>query len=286
MSMEDSHDSVGPFTGFGNFLRKELRDWWKSWRLIVVFAVMTLILSMMVFKGYKNVQEKEQLLPGQTKELIATRLLLVVFEPPPNVAGLVVQIFIMIFSTMGLMTNEKSSGTLAWNLSKPLGRTGLFVAKWLAATIMLWLCMCVGPVTVASICMKAYHKIDVDIVKMAPVVGASVAWIALWVLLSLTVSLRFQSQAAVAGIMIAFWAAPNLFGVLLRWVFGDEAYSYIVDRLATNSPFWSYELFADADLFRFGRPEPKNIFIYAWAVWMVVLSVISLRIFNRQEIGA
>src|SRR5258708_7134651 len=45
---------VGPFTGFGNFFGKELTDWWKSWRLIIVFAIPTLIVTLMVFFAFSD----------------------------------------------------------------------------------------------------------------------------------------------------------------------------------------------------------------------------------------
>ncbi len=283
--------AVGPFTGFGNFLLKEFRDWWKSWRLIIIFALMTLLLTAMVFFGFSNyLKFKQMRMPGAeapSDQLLATSFMLEVFNIQRG-PGLILQIFMIIFSTMGLLTVEKATGTLAWNLSKPLGRTGLLFAKWLAATTMLWLGMCVLPMTIAYTCMSLYHHITPDFDRIAPIVGAACAWIGLWVLLALTISLGFESQAAVAGIIIAFWAVPNLLGVLLGQVIGDESMSWVVDRLATNSPIWAYSLFADKQLYAPWEHAPvwKNIYLYSFAVWTVVLSVLSVRIFNRQEIGA
>jgi ABC-type transport system involved in multi-copper enzyme maturation permease subunit len=281
--------SVGPFTGFGNFLQKEFRDWWKSWRLIVVFGVMTLLLTLMVFFGFTSFAKWQRnfiaRMGGEvpSDELIATRFILQLFEHGP---ALVLQILIVIFSTMGLLTLEKSTGTLAWSLTKPVGRTGLLLAKWLAATAMLWLSMCVLPMSIGCVCMYAYHHITPDLAMIAPIVGVACAWIGLWVLLSLTISLGFQSQAAVAGIIITFWAVPDLFGVLMGEVIGEEAKKWVVDRLATNSPFWAYDLFADKKLFFFGHPDPQNIYYYAFAAWAVVLAALAVTIFNRQEIGS
>ncbi len=288
MSVESSIAAVGPFTGFGNFLAKELRDWWNSWRLIVVFLIMTTLLVLMVFFAFKDELDGPMIpFTGTTNsppshELIATRFLLQTWSPG---GGLVLQIFIIIFSTMGLLTTEKSSGTLAWNLTKPLGRTGLLVAKWLAGTSVLWLAMCVFPLLIAIICMALGHGITPIFSKLFPVIAGAFLWIGLWVLLALTISLGFQSQAAVAGILLAFWIIPNLFGLLMRQVLGQDTMSFIVDRLATNSPFWSYDLFADDDLFLYKLPPRKNVFYYAFVAWFIVLSVVSLRIFNRQEIS-
>jgi ABC-type transport system involved in multi-copper enzyme maturation permease subunit len=280
---------VGPFTGFGNFLMKECRDWWNSWRLIIIFAIPTLILTLMVFFGFTEVLSAMERMNAagqqtQTREDIATRMVLGFMMDH----GLtILMIFIMIFSTMGILTAEKSTGTLAWNLTKPLGRTGLFVAKWLVATLAIWVAMCVVPSLIAAICMTSYHHITPQYAKMVPVIAASFTWIGLWVLLVLAISLGFQSQGAVGGIMIAFWAVPNLLGLLMGEVLGKETRDWILDRLATNAPFFMPQIVADRSLFHFfERPEWKNVWLWSFGVWVVFLWVISLRIFNRQEVGS
>jgi ABC-type transport system involved in multi-copper enzyme maturation permease subunit len=280
---------VGPFTGFGNFLAKECRDWWSSWRLIIIFAIPTLVLTLTVFFGFSEmVRMFEQFPPGggraaPTKEAIATHVVLGFMIDHGQT---ILMIFIIIFSTMGILTVEKSTGTLAWNLTKPLGRTGLFVAKWLVATTAIWLAMSVLPALIASACMSAYHHVTPDYTKMAPIIAASYAWIGLWVLLILTISLWFQSQGAVGGIMIAFWAVPNLLGILMGEVLGKETRDWILDRLATNAPFFLPQFVGDKSLFFFQKTETKDVWLWSFGVWFVVLWVLSLRIFNRQEVGS
>ena len=216
--------AVGPFTGFGNFFRKELGDWWKSWRFLIVLIVMTVIAEFIVFFTYDLAGRFRRDFQGQI-ELPSEQLVVTISalgSLNPHAPGIVLQILIIIFSTMGIMAVEKSSGTLAWSLTKPLGRTGLLVAKWLAATMMLWLAMCVVPILISTISISAYYGINPYFDKMAPVVGSAFAWIALWVLLSLTISLGFRSQAAVAGILVAFWLVPYIFGVLMGRCWGTK----------------------------------------------------------------
>jgi hypothetical protein len=111
-------------------------------------------------------------------------------------------------------------------------------------------------------------------------------------LLVLTISLGFQSAPAVGGIAIACWIVPFLFGTLMGAVFGDETRDWILDRFAPRSPFWAFPLVADKDLVGLSQfrghaaTEWKMVWIYAFGVWSVVLAVFSLRVFNRQEIGA
>src|SRR5258708_34521659 len=113
MSQLRSHDEsdandapVGPFTGFGNFFRKELTDWWKSWRLILVFAIPTLVQVLVAIFTYedrmemiKRFAERENF--GVTKQFVATAVLLEQFMAP------ILFIFIIIFSTMGILATEK-----------------------------------------------------------------------------------------------------------------------------------------------------------------------------------
>lgn len=187
---------------------------------------------------------------------------------------------------MGLLTSEKATGTLAWNLTKPLGRTGLFVAKWLSATMVIWLVSCLLPVVVATLCMIGYNRVTPDFSKMLPVVAISLVWVALWVQLVLTISLGFQSPAAVGGIAIAFWIVPFLFGTLMGEVFGNETRDWILDRLPTRLPFWAAPLVADQHFLIFDREKDwKEVWLYAFGIWTVMLTVFSLRVFNRQEIG-
>ena len=288
--LTDIENPVGPFTGFGNFFRKELQDWWKSWRFLIIIIVMSVIMLAIALFVLPNVLEHErhprQGEPAPSKELMATRLLVILLnEDGP---GLILYIVIIILSTMGLLTVEKSTGTLAWNLTKPLGRTGLLLSKWFAATLMLWIGMCIIPLLLASVAMGVIHGVFPEMAKVVPVIAAASAWIGLWVLLSLTISLGFHSQAAVAGIMFAVWIVPNVLGGLVGLALDDkEAMKWILDRLGTNSPYWAWDMFADKTLsFRREVPESKSVWIWAFSAWFVGLWAFTLRVFNRQEIGS
>lgn len=276
---------VGPFTGFGNFFRKELTDWWKSWRLLVVFLVVTLIQVAQVFTEYSRRVQNARYIYGDEKNVppesvIATSVLVDQQYQVP-----ILFIFIIVFSTMGILTSEKSTGTLAWNLTKPLGRTGVFLAKLFAATLMLWIAMCILPITLASFCLTVFYDVTPEFRLLAPIVAPAIAWIGFWVLMILTISLGFQSQGAVGGIAIACWVVPWIFNELMGSVFGTETRNWLMDRFGPNAPFWSYYTFADAQLWRH-KGEVKNVYHYFFAGWTIVLGVFSLRVFNRQEIGA
>lgn len=310
---------VGPFTGFGNFFRKEVTDWWKSWRLIVVFIIPTLITVLIVFTVYDEMErslkrnqnreevraernagpagkndgaivrddrDKDRELPID-KRAVATVLILFMFIFMP-----LFYVFIIIFSTMGLLTTEKSTGTLAWNLTKPLGRTGLFIAKWLAATLMLWLACCFLPVFLSSLALKAYHGVFPEFDTVFMVVAVSFAWVGFWVLMVMMISLGFQSQAAVGGIALACFLIPFLFFDIMGEVFGKESRDLVLDRWAPRSPSWAFPLvargvFRNPELMRgLDAEKMSTIWVASFIVWFTLMSAFSLRIFNRQEIGS
>jgi ABC-type transport system involved in multi-copper enzyme maturation permease subunit len=279
---------VGPFSGFGNFFRKELRDWWNSWRLILIFLIPTIIEVLVVLFPYRHLMRQDVAIAltidGDVRKGVATFFLTSIFVD----LNAALFILIIIFSTMGILTTEKTSGTLAWNLTKPLGRTGLFVAKWLGATVAIWVAAIVLPVVVATAVMIGYNGVTPDFANIAAVVGIAAAWVGFWVLFILTISLGFRSQAAVGAIAIAFWIVPFVFGILIGEVFGEETKRWIMDRLATRSPFWAASIVLDQNFLLFARSEMtqwKTVWLYAFAVWTVVLTLFSLRVFSRQEIG-
>ena len=288
--VKDHLPKVGPFTGWTTFLRKEIRDWLKSWRLIVVLVIFNLIMSGLVFFAYPefaNIARKY--FDSKTAELIATQFLANYFRQ----GMLVLMIFTIIFASMGLLTVEKSTGTLAWNLTKPLGRTGLFFAKWLSATSMLWLSMIVIPMCFGFLAMALYRNLIAQFVLLVPLMVAAFGWIGIWVLLILTISLGFRSQAAVGAITIAFWAVPNLLSLLIGEIIGKEPQDWLLNHLGTNAPFWAFEIFIDPSLTTpidavesHKSHEIHRLWIYVSVSWFVLLAVISQFIFTKQEISS
>jgi hypothetical protein len=79
---------------------------------------------------------------------------------------------------------------------------------------------------------------------------------------------------------------------LIGQALGKDVAEWILDRFAPNSPFWAFPLVADSDLrmvHRVGGEDAERkstIWVASFAVWTVVLTVLSLRIFNRQEVGS
>ena len=147
--------------------------------------------------------------------------------------------------------------------------------------------MCVLPISIASLLIMTISGVTPEFSKMAPIVGASLLWIGFWVLLMLTISLFFQSQAAVGAIGITLWIIPNALGELLKNVLGEAKGRWFDDCFAPNCASWWYTIAADKDLMPMARDAAvPDAWMIAFAIWSAVLIVFSLWVFNRQEIGS
>jgi ABC-2 type transport system permease protein len=124
---------------FRTLLAKEFREQWRTWKMIVFLAVflITGIISPVLAKYTPELLRMVPNLPAGLADFI----------PAPTVADSVVQylknteqfgILLVILLTMGVMAQEKERGTAAMLLTKPVSRSAVILAKWLAGmTIVL-----------------------------------------------------------------------------------------------------------------------------------------------------
>jgi ABC-2 type transport system permease protein len=118
-------------------------------------------------------------------------------------------LFIVIALTMGMIVREQDLGTLQWVFTKPLSRSGLVIAKWLANSLMTVLTIVVIPTVVsfgAIDAMFGVHDRDKLILGM---VGIAVLFV-FQCALSCGISAIFNSTSAVAGISFALFFLPLL----------------------------------------------------------------------------
>jgi len=208
--------------GFAVLFRKELRSSWRTYRVLIVFAVF-LLLGMGTPLLLKYIGA---LLPGEEAGLVIPDFTAadVAAEYLDSLAqmGLIVAILV----AMGAVAKERESGTAAMTLSKPVG-SGAFIAAKLAA-----LALVVGAgVGVGALACYLYTVIlfdDLDGWRFF--VATIVAALYLLVALGATVmySCLFKSQLAAGGLALltlilltATSALPGMReyspGALLSW---------------------------------------------------------------------
>jgi len=114
-------------------LRKEFREQWRTWKMIVFLAVflITGIISPLLAKYTPELLRSIPNLPEGLAGII----------PDPTVADSVAQylkniaqfgILLVILLTMGVVAQEKERGTAAMLLTKPVSRSAVILVKWLA----------------------------------------------------------------------------------------------------------------------------------------------------------
>ena len=124
---------------FRTLLAKEFREQWRTWKMVVFLAVflITGIISPVLAKYTPEILKSIPNLPAGLADII----------PAPTVADSLAQylknteqfgVLLVILLTMGVMAQEKERGTAAMLLTKPVSRSAVLLAKWLAGmTIVL-----------------------------------------------------------------------------------------------------------------------------------------------------
>jgi ABC-2 type transport system permease protein len=123
---------------FRTLLNKEFREQWRTWKGIVFLAVflITGIISPLFAKYTPELLKSIPNLPAGLAGII----------PTPTMADSVAQylkntaqfgILLVILLTMYVLAQEKERGTAAMMLTKPVSRSAVIMAKWLAGMTVL-----------------------------------------------------------------------------------------------------------------------------------------------------
>ncbi len=196
------------FPGFSGLLRKELLEWLRGRRAWIVLAVSVAFMALTALNAW--LQETIATMEG-------------VEIPPPNMDPMVnlmtavsTQIFVVvtIFAVMSLLIVERESGTLAWTASKPVSRAGIWLAKWLSATGILWLLAGLVPLAATIVLViLLYGPVQAAPIAIVAVgIGMSIALFGAIVLAASTI---VTSQAAVAAIGLAAVFLPQVLGAIV-----------------------------------------------------------------------
>ena len=199
--------------GFAAFLRKELREILRTWRIwalpgIVIFFALT---------GPALAKYTPQLLESLMTEQPEG---LVIQLPDPTYVDAYLQwtknlsqivLFAVIIMFAGMISAEKRSGTAALVLTKPLSRAAMVLAKFTSQSALL-----VGTVVVgAGLTWLATLPFFPD-PPLTPLVQATAVWIVLglfFLALMLLISAAIDSQAGAAGLGLAAYLVISILTV-------------------------------------------------------------------------
>jgi ABC-2 type transport system permease protein len=248
---------VAPTQGFRPFAAKELLDWWKR-RAALITA-----LAVSALGGIGTLATRIDELAGGVPSPA-------MLEPTSNVLGGQFDQWVVlaaIFGSIGLLVGERSSGTLAWTLSKPIARPALLVAKWLAAVAVLAVVAVVVPLSVSvAVATWAYGAVpDLPTVARFGVLLLAVA--AFIVALDLALATKLDSVAGIAAIALAVFATPYLLGSIAPSI----------------AAWWPTAIGATAGAVASGAPlEPASI--AGWAIGLLAAGIAGVLIFSREDL--
>ncbi len=133
-----------------------------------------------------------------------------------------------IFASIGMLTQERETGTLAWTLSKPISRSSVLLAKWTAAVLALAVFAVMLPLTWMVVLSTLTYGNVPDLAAVARFGGVLIALPALFVALDLGLATRIHNQAGIAAIAFAIAFAPYFLSAFLP--FGRRAVAELHHR--------------------------------------------------------
>jgi len=253
-------------TGLGAFLRKELTEIRRTWRLWV-------IPGMLVFFGVTS-PIIAAITPGLVQSMTASQPGVVVQLPPPTVLDAFAQflknldqfmLIAVVITGAGVVSGERSSGTAILALTKPLSRGAFIVAKILSQVALLVAATALG--TVACLVVTAVVFDGVVAARLMAAVGLWLVYASLLVVVMTLFSGAFRSRGAAAGAGLGFYFLTLLFS---SW--GPAArYGFLGLFPAMRDALMGQAL-------SLGWPLTTAI------VAIVVGAVAAVRIFERQEL--
>lgn len=252
--------------GLGNLLQGEYSGWFKSsrwWKhLILWFSIINGMMALMIIATGEAAKDGN--------------------EGPPILfmygifGGMFVAFGVMIIMQRVLI-REKSSGTAAWVLSKPVTRTAFVVSRLVLNSIAILLTSVIVPGVILYITLGLFS----DLGWLSPFgFIAALLMVSLhtfyWIALVLMMGTLFESSSAVIAVPMAlyflFWMGTGMVPGLI----------YVSPLLLTFSPDPDHISSLPASLMT-GQPVFSWLPVISTIVFCVIFIAVAIRRFNRQE---
>ena len=253
-------------TGLGAFLRKELTEIWRTWRLWV-------IPGMLLFFGVTS-PIIAVLTPMLMRSVAAGQPGAVIRLPPPNATDASAQflksisqivLIAVVITGAGSVSGERSSGTAILALTKPLSRAAFVVAKIVSQITLVGAATALGTAACLTVTAVVFDRSNAA--RLVPAVGLWLLYAALLIVVMTLFSSAFRSRGAAAGAGLGFY-----FLTLLLSLWGPAArHSFLglvpaIDRALMAQPV------------SLGWPVTSALAV------IVLGAVAAVAIFERQEL--
>ena len=247
--------------GFGTIVRKELQEWVRGRRgLVVALSAMAIGLFTVLIPFIVKATDRMGTAPDFSMDPTANVLI------GWGTGTITFQAFLVLLASVSLMTVERDRGTLAWTLTNPVSRTAVLAAKWTAAVLVLGAISIFLPLGLqVVVAFFAYG----GLANIPLIVAFGLLYLAVpafYVALNLASGTVVPSTAGVAGVGFLVMFLPTLLAPVLP---------SIADFSPTSIHAWAYALVTGGEV--------------AWTLPLVtVVAVVALGIgaklvFDRQD---
>jgi ABC-type transport system involved in multi-copper enzyme maturation permease subunit len=249
----------GMFLGFGNTLRKEIDEWFRGPKVLIVAGISILGALLMTLIPFIAQASKEAEDAG-----------LMTMDPTTNVligwTGQTVAL-IVIVATMALISSERDRGTLAWSLTNPVSPTSIIAAKFIAATLIIGVTAVVLPLAAAIVLATLVYGSLPDLSVVGTFAALFLLLPTFYVALTVGLGTAIRSTAGVAGAAFAVLFIPQVLGGIVP----------IIGELSpTSIGAWAMAV---------AKGQPVSMLTLAgWLVSMIVIVVGAKLVFDRQEV--
>jgi ABC-2 type transport system permease protein len=246
----------GLFLGFGTVVRKEITEWVRGRRALIVGLVSI---------GAASPSTIVPFLVDKNSPGAATLSM----DPTVNVlmgwSGLTFQI-VAVLATMSLISTERDRGTLGWNLTNPVSPSSIVAAKWAAAMVVYAIVGVFLPLAISTgLATVAYGEApDLGAIGLFAVLYLTVP--AFFIGLTVALGTGLKATAGIAGICFLVMFLPAGIGALLP----------IVNEVSpTSINAWAIATARGG--------SASALTLGGWLVSMTVLAVSAKLVFDRQE---
>jgi ABC-2 type transport system permease protein len=195
----------GPLLGFANLFRKEVQEWFRGRRgLVVGLSAVAIGLFTVLIPFIVKATDRMGTAPAFSMDPTANVLL------GWGSGTVTFQSFLVVLATIGLMTVERDRGTLAWTLTNPVSRTALLFAKWAAAVAVLGVISIVLPLALQVVVAAVAYGAIADLPLVAGFALLYLTVPAFYVALTLATGTVVSSTAGVAGVAFLVMFLPAL----------------------------------------------------------------------------
>lgn len=269
-------NSLQPATlllGFVPFFRKEIQEWKQQKQsAIAVILLISFVLSLVGVLLVKLAEQTGNALIGDG----ADHLTLAATGSATNPVWLA---SVSILLSIGLIPNEEVSGTLAWNLTKPLSRLSFLLGKGLSQTLMIWLVavvfanligLIVGLIGLGGGDFSIPTVLLANIFALLP--------IAFWVLFCLFAGTFLKDQAAIGATAIVLAAGgAGLASAQALGGLSPNAQAWL-NMIAPFYPTSVIDGFLDNHSINFSK-------LALYLLYMAALSIATHWMFDRKELS-